>query len=162
MNKLYNNYILLYDTEKLLFNSIDQEKNILKKSKISRTANNSNIIIDEKGKIGYDKFDKENKEYKKRGKIEESRIYNGHLNNTAKINNNNSNTHLKLDNSINKSNKNYIYKDEKKNESNFFLYIRYKILCNNADNNFHIFNNFRIRILSEDHLIRNHLNIYNF
>ena len=47
-----------------------------------------------------------------------------------------------------KSYQKYDYKDndKKKNEGNFCYYIRYKFLCNKADNKFHIFNIFRIRI----------------
>ena len=51
--------------------------------------------------------------------------------------------------------------NEHKEESSFFHYIFYKLKCKRKNNFFYIYENFRIKIISEEHLIRNHLNIYN-
>ena len=163
INKLYNNYIILYDTENLLYNSINKEKNSRKKNKIHNGAQNVNSIINEITKIENNELKKE-KEYKKnkKNKIEndDTKIStNNYLNKTGKIGNSNSN--LKLDNDDNKKEKNNKNDNRIKNNRNFFDFIKYKLFCNKNGNYFRIYNNFRLKILSEEHLIRNHLNIYN-
>ena len=40
-------------------------------------------------------------------------------------------------------------------------FILFKLTCESKDNCFKIYNNFRKKLISEEHLIRNHLNIYN-
>ena len=49
---------------------------------------------------------------------------------------------------------------EKNKKSNFFGYILYLITCKKKNNFYKIYNDFREKIISEEHLIRNHLNIY--
>ena len=46
-------------------------------------------------------------------------------------------------------------------EKTFCNYILYKLTCGKKKDFFNIYKNFRIKIISEEHLIRNHLNIYN-
>ena len=58
----------------------------------------------------------------------------------------------------NEDNKNKIDKYKEKNFWSFFIY---KITCGKKDNNFKAYESFRTKIISEEHLIRNHLNIYN-
>ena len=53
--------------------------------------------------------------------------------------------------------KNYI--DDKNNI--FLSYVSFKFLCKKSKNYFYVYNNFREKIISEEHLIKNHLNIYN-
>ena len=48
-----------------------------------------------------------------------------------------------------------------KMEDNFLSYLIYKIPFNKKRYNFQIYENFRLKILSEEHIMRNHLNIYN-
>ena len=43
----------------------------------------------------------------------------------------------------------------------FFNYICFKLSCGKSKSFFKMYENFRIKIISEEHLIRNHLNIYN-
>jgi hypothetical protein len=45
-------------------------------------------------------------------------------------------------------------------KSNFFYYILYLIACKKKNSYYDIYNNFREKIISEEHLVRNHLNIY--
>ena len=40
-------------------------------------------------------------------------------------------------------------------------YICFKASCGKKKDLFKVYENFRIKIISEEHLIRNHLNIYN-
>ena len=42
----------------------------------------------------------------------------------------------------------------------FFSYICFKLSCGKNKSFFKIYENFRIKMISEEHLIRNHLNIY--
>ncbi len=161
INKLYNNYIILNDTKHLLNNSIHQEKNIHKKNRIHNSVNNVNNIINEKAKIENSELNKE-KEYKKynnkKRENEQNKIRsNSYLNKTSKSGY--SNCNLKLDNDLN--DKDYKNNDKTKKDKNFFDFIKYILKCNKNDNYFYIYDNFRIKILSEEHLIRNHLNIYN-
>ena len=160
LNKLYNNYVLLNDIEKLLFNNIYQEKNIVKENIIHKNAMNKNNIKDEKVKLEKDKLNKddENKKYKERKNAidnYESKMSNMHLYNT--VNNNNTKYNHKSISEQNIKDKKLIYDKNK----NFLDFIKYKLICIKSNNNFHIYYNIRIKILSEEHLIRNHLNIYN-
>ena len=49
---------------------------------------------------------------------------------------------------------------EKNKKSNFFGYIFYLISCKKKNSFYNIYNDFREKIISEEHLVRNHLNIY--
>ena len=58
----------------------------------------------------------------------------------------------------------YNYNDENekiKEKKNFCSYLYYRLTCGKENNNFKFFQKFRIKIISEEHLIRNHLNTYN-
>ena len=58
---------------------------------------------------------------------------------------------------INNDKEKYIIQKQKK----FFDYVCYKISCGKKKLYFQVYENFRTKIISEEHLIRNHLNIYN-
>ena len=49
---------------------------------------------------------------------------------------------------------------EKNKKSNFFGYIFYLITYKKKNCFYNIYNDFREKIISEEHLVRNHLNIY--
>ena len=49
---------------------------------------------------------------------------------------------------------------EKNKKSYFFGYILYLITCKKKNSFYNIYNDFREKIISEEHLVRNHLNIY--
>ena len=48
-----------------------------------------------------------------------------------------------------------------KRNNNFCKFIFYKLTCQKKQDNYKVYEKFRIKIISEEHLIRNHLNIYN-
>ena len=48
----------------------------------------------------------------------------------------------------------------KNNNKSFLEFILFKLSCNRKNNYFQIYSNFRIKIISEEHVIKNHLNIY--
>ena len=189
INLLYNKFIVLSDTEKLLNCSIIVEKNIMKK-----------IIKKEKEKEKEkEKKDKKEKKSEKEIKdITDKKRNNRHhmeikhtetkkmLNETSKIiiEDNNST----MDNEFTRSTQNIIKNNEKnintinnnlnnlkidlnikdtktknkhKGKINFLNYIFYKLNCKGKQKSFQIYEDFRIKLISEEHLIRNHLNVYN-
>ena len=66
-------------------------------------------------------------------------------NNNNKINNSNFENKLTLERRI----------------TQFFDFLLYEISCKRKKNYFKVYKDFRIKIISEEHLIRNHLNVYN-
>ena len=56
-----------------------------------------------------------------------------------------------------------MFKDNSKNKKAIKLsnYICFKISCKRKENYCKIYENFRTKIISEEHLIRNHFNLYN-
>ena len=172
LNKLYNSYIILSDTELLLRSSIDNEKKI-HKEKSHQYQNLKNklkgIEIDKKNKLSDNnrtsqtRINSENKvERKKRNKTA----------NEIAINNSKSNANIiitkdlegidKVKSDINISEKGKNDDKTKENsEVNFWNFILFRISCEKRKSFFNVYQKFRIKIISEEHLIRNHLNIYN-
>ena len=161
INKTYNNYIILSDTENLLSSSIYLERKIhLKKTIIRKSSkkmkNKENKEIS--SRVRYNSEISRNKiDEKKRGKdvskSKEDFITDFEINNKLELEKNNYQKNIKEDNNI--SNK------YKKRDKSFWNYIIYRLSCEKKHNSFTIYHNFRIKIISEEHLIRNHLNIYN-
>ena len=52
-------------------------------------------------------------------------------------------------------------KIKENSEVNFWNFILFRISCEKRKSFFNVYQKFRIKIISEEHLIRNHLNIYN-
>ena len=50
---------------------------------------------------------------------------------------------------------------EREKEKNFCGFLFFKFSFEKKENIFKVFNEFRIKMISEEHLIKNHLNIYN-
>ena len=172
INKLYNNYIVLCDSENLLFSTVDLEKYIYKKdsNKFRASKNKKNKIfntISEKGKISNEKQNMKNNKIINKTDSNISKSKNITFNNNDKdINNIDSNENEKskrklneLDNNSNlKVKENITFKSKKKK---FFLnYIFFKLTLEKKNSYFKMYENLRKRLLSEHHLIRNHLNIY--
>ena len=165
INYYYHNYILLFDTKKLLFSSIKMEKNHHK------NISNENKLIKKKIK-DLEKVKSDN-EYKKRNY--DRNKFNENIKNKKNNNKNEKDFSKNIDNNIIKNNtdidikklneieknKYIINKNKKKENTNFFNYIIYNYYCCKKNNPFKVYNDFRIKIISEEHLIKNHLNIYN-
>ena len=171
INNLYNHYIILSDTENLLYSSIHNEKLHYSKSGI---------------KFDYQKELKDLKSKKKSKQNEKDnnkRIFNNKNYKNERLNNEKvkSNSFSKSnefcltdkpDIKINKSQQNEKKENEKENDNkyeskstkkikSFMDYLIFRLSCNKKHNSFNIYQKFRIRILSEEHLIKNHLYIYN-
>ena len=161
INKLYNNYIVLCDTEDLLFSSIDLEKCIYKKdsNKLRASKGKKKYILkksSEKGKIIGEKPTMKNEKIVNKTDSNISKSKNFSFNN---IEINKSDEKLnELDNNTNKLNEIITFKSRRKKL--FLSYIFYQLTFEKKNTYFKTYENLRKKILSEQHLIRNHLNIY--
>ena len=169
INYLYNNYVVLSDTEALIHSSIHIEKNIHKKKSIQYKNIRNKIKDIEKKNKNHDKNksekvgNKTSSDKKDENNIDISRSKNNLTN--AEINGKDNfhfkqkfhfNSFLDKIDTINAVSKNYKNKD-----TSFLNYIYYMVTFKHQKKLFNIYENFRTKIMSEEHLIKNHLNIYN-
>ena len=161
INKLYNNYIVLRDTEDLLFSTIELERCIYKKdsNKFKASKNKMNYIL--KKSSEREKIINE-KPIAKNDKIVNKTDSNISKNKNFSFNNNEINKSIeklnKMDNNANKINEIIAFKS--KRTKIFLSYIFYILTFEKKNTYFKTYENLRKKILSEQHLIRNHLNIY--
>ena len=166
INRLYNNFITLCDTEKLLLSLINSEKinnmsiksikikknlsekNINKNNKKNREILNLNIM-DRKEDI----FEK-NKSDNKLDKSDNSFILSSYNNIPEKIKN-------KLINNENHNINKFETNNTKEKKDNFFDFLLFQFSCGKKTNSFQIYDNFRKTIISEECFIKNYLNICN-
>ena len=180
LNSLYNEFVVLSDTHILLHNSIYNEKNIFEDKNKYNKKFPKNIKELEKKMEKEKERDKEKKNKDIKNSSERKIFNNSNLKNNRidKSNNDFENTksnskivnaseeirkkfQLSL-NSIKETNN--LDKESKKipNEKySFCNYFLFKITCGKKNNYFNVYKHFRMKIISEEHLIRNHLNIYN-
>jgi len=168
INTLYNKFIILSDTEVLLHSFIHSEKH----SHDYKKKENKNQKIQKLKKLDNDKIKNDisktlHKERCNTEKINKN-IKNKKVNDTSYTNNNLSVSKEKVNISSEKlnykfNNKKYRYIDttKKLELTNFFYYLIFLITCRKKKNYFNFYREFRMKIISEEHLIRNHLNIYN-
>ena len=167
LNSFYNNYVVLNDTENLLNSSIFYEKNNINKKNIN--SHHEKKLHDIKKN-----HEKEKDKKKEKTDVNIERNRNKILKNSTDIDITKSNDFCIND----LRERNYKNKNSEKSENNkieekvkipnfnkktnrFWKYISFKLSINKNNNSFEIYKNFRIKIISEEHLIRNHLNIYN-
>ena len=182
INSIYNDYISLYDTSELLNFLIDKEKNPLKdenninKEQIKINLNNSSLTSNKEEDKKYEANITKNEEIfkMKPGCLP-------HLPQNGKKNIIKYSTHSEMfsDENMNSDGKkikncstrlpdeiidnNIINGNALENKKSYFFgYILYLITCKKKNNFYSIYNNFREKIISEEHLFRNHLKIYNF
>ena len=167
LNYFYHSYIVLSDTQILLSNLIQTEKGNI----------NTQRSIFQKLKSFKDIEDKNEKPTKKdkNGISSAARINNNKANKSKSINNpndeNSSNiniTNLKLKQVNYNIDRNKIKSLVLSNEntlktyhSTFYKFLLYKLSCDRKNKYYNVYHNFRIKIISEEHFIRSHLNIYN-
>jgi len=165
INTFYNNFIVLSDTESLLNSSIRTEKTISIKNEIERKRTRQKLRELKNEKINNKYSDNMNYSIEKptNKNIKNSRIDN----NLSKSNNNicaTSTDNIKSNHIDTKKIKNlnkYNNRAEREKDKNFCGFLFFKFLCGKKENIFNIYNEFRIKMISEEHLIKNHLNIYN-
>ena len=168
INRLYNNYIVLLDTENLLFSSIDSNNNKIKKvqdlpkEKINKNIKNNSKNISIKEKENKNKSQSRNEIVdKKQNESNNNKNIDVCFNNYEEAKND---YNHKLDKIFNKKttfNSDDIIISTKKETINFFTYFVYKLLCGKKYTYYRGFEEFRKRIISEEHLMKSHLNIYN-
>ena len=170
INYLYNNYIILSDTELLLHSLIHTEKTIHKKKSIElrnlqdkgkEIPKEKKINSNEMKKISTHKKDNEYKNLKPKKNKTESDIINTKDLSINKLSDLNEN--IKKKGKRKKLERMETLKDYSRyqNQKSFLNYFCYFISCSKRKQFFKVYQDFRIKIISEEHLIRNHLNIYN-
>ena len=182
INSTYNDYIALNDTSDLLNSLIDKEKNPLKngnnnnKEEIKIDLNNRSLTDNKEEDKKYETNENKNEEILKMKpnhlppiflKNDEKNVVKHSINSEMFSNNNMNSDGKKMENCSTKNTEDKIYNNivngnilEKNKKSNFFGYILYLITCKKKNNFYKIYNDFREKIISEEHLVRNHLNIY--
>jgi len=179
INSFFNKYIILKDTESLLFSSIHSEKKKVTK-KIKENKVSDKVKISDKMKNSerenINKFPVKN-DYKNKSNIKaRNNIIEENINSFSKSNNqlfnksenlaNNHMHHIQTNENENiteiKNNKTIERTNSlKKKVNKFFDFILYKIFCQKKFKWFKIYKSFRKKIISEEHLFKNHLNVYN-
>ena len=168
INTLYNKFIILSDTEILLHSFIHLEKNNhefkKKEHKNQKIRNLKDINNDKIDNNAAKTLHKESniaekiKNNKKDKKVNESSYTNNNLSASKEKVNINSE---KLNYKANNQKFSNIETTKKLELTNFFYYLIFLITCRKKKNYFNFYREFRMKIISEEHLIRNHLHIYN-
>jgi len=170
LNYLYNNYVVLSDTEMLLHSLIHTEKkNHRKKSIELRNLNNRIKETPKEKKINSNDI-KKSSDQRKFGETIDNRAKKNKTENYISYTKDQLNKKvedLTMDNGELGKRKNFekmkTFKDydRYKSEKSFCNYLCFFISCSKKKRFFKVYQDFRIKIISEEHLIRNHLNIYN-
>jgi hypothetical protein len=147
INLFYNNYKILSDSENLIYPSINQNIKMPNLSKNFQNYETNKSNNTEVGKIVNSK-----NELNENQKVIRS---NSNINNYAYI----KEKGYKEDSKIINHNENE-NKQIKKEKINFCSYFKYKIACNKNNNYIKLLEIFRKKIISEEHLIKNHLNVH--
>jgi hypothetical protein len=165
INKLYNKFITLCDTEELLFSLINSEKInkiSIKSIKIKNLAekNINNNIKKDRDILNLNSMDmKENKSEKNK-----SDIHLENSNNFFILNNFNNipdNFKKKLINDESQNINKIETINTKEKKENFFDFLLFNFACGKKTNGFQFYDKFRKKIISEECFIKNHLNLYN-
>ena len=169
LNRMYNKFIVLYDTEELLNSLITMEKkkhitesqklNSRSKKKkldendIKKNSSTKNFYGEEKKDINKTIINKSQNDIGKSGLRSNNPLFNSskgfeglktHISNVD----------------LGDFNKIETYKIDK-SKKNFWNYLCYRLSFRNKKKYFKIYENFRLKIISEEHFMKNHLNIYN-
>ena len=170
LNYFYNEYIILSDTSLLLNSSIEYEKKIHKSKLFQSHKTNKELKKSDKNKKNeikeYSHISRQNLNVVNKSENEDKK----EIKEKIKISENKKLfttkdcvlTEQKTENK--NEEKGNIYKEENKKENeknNFYDYLCFKLSCKKEKLVFRKYEKFRTKILSEEHLIRNHLNIYN-
>ena len=165
INKLFNKFTTLCDTEKLLLSLINSEKinNINIKSIKIKNLSEKNINYNNKKNkeiLNLNIMDRKEDIFERN----KSDIKLDKSDNFFILNSNN-NIPDKIKKKIINNENHYINKFEKNNteekKENFFDFLLFQLACGKKTNSFKIYDNFRKTIISEECFIKNHLNICN-
>ena len=162
INSFYNNYITIVNFQKLMSpfinkNNINSNNNNKFKN-INKNSNKNSSSISEKDiseNIELEKKSQSKKEISEKPK-EKSKA---NINNLTYI----KEKEYKNNSTILDSNENLEKVELKENEDKigtFIYYLFYKITCNKKNKSFQNYEKFRNKIMSEEHLLKNHLDVY--
>ena len=165
LNYFYNSYIVLSDTQILLSNLIQTEKgNIDSRRNFFQRLNNFKDVEDKKEKPK----EKDKNDFSSTTRINNSRTNKSVINpkdeNSSSINSTNSKIKQQKYNIDRNKIKSLVLSKEntlKNYHSSFYKFLLYKLSCDKKNKYYNVYYNFRIKIISEEHFIRSHLNIYN-
>ena len=169
LNRMYNNFIVLYDTEELLNSLITAEKKKHKKESQKLNSRSRMKKLDEKDlKKNSSRSNFYREEAKDKNKIRINKSQNDIGKSGLRSNNplfNSSKGFEGLKTHISNAdtgglNKIETYKIDK-SKKNFWNYLCYRLFFRKKNKYFKVYENFRLKIISEEHFMRNHLNIYN-
>ena len=165
LNYFYNSYIVLSDTQILLSNLIQTEKgNFDSRRNIFQRLNNFKDIEDK----NEEPKEKDNNIFSSTTRINNSKANKSAINpkdeNSSSINSTNSKIKQQKYNIDRNKIKSLVLNNEntlKSYHSSFYKFLLYKLSCDSKNKYYNVYHNFRIKIISEEHFIRSHLNIYN-
>ena len=168
INLSFNNYIVLSDTELLLNTSIHREKTInkyneLESQNLRKMKQLQKEKIKNKIKKSSDRNSLENTQSKNINDKNIKENINSKSYNICKTSYENINISKIQINLENNKDKNCFKNGNNRNQKNksFCNFLLFKFTCGKNDNSFRVYDEFRKRMISEEHLIKNHLNIYN-
>lgn len=166
LNYFYNSYIVLSDTQILLDNLIQTEKsNISTQKRIFQNLKNLKDIEDKNEKPKEkDKNDNNSTARMNNSKTNKSKsIINTKDENSSNINSSNVKVTQKSNIDRNKIKSLVLNKENtlRTFHSSFCNFLLYKLSCDKKNKYYSVYHSFRIKIISEEHFIRSHLNIYN-
>ena len=171
INTLYNKFIILSDTEVLLHSLLHSEKHNHKyknkehknqKIQKLKELDNDKMKDDITKTLHKEKYNNEKQNIKKKNEKEKKKNNTSYMNNNLFASKENINiSSEKLNNEVNNKKLRYIKITKKLELTNFFYYLIFLITCNKKKQYFKFYREFRMKIISEEHLIKNHLNIYN-
>jgi len=161
INSIYNKFIVLSDIEVLLNSIIHSEKHSNEKKKNEHKNSNDKIKEDITKTLHKERYYTEilnkNKKIGRDKKVNETSF----INNNLFVNKENINSSSEKLNYKDIKKFRYIDSTKKPELTSFFCYLIFLVTCRKKKQYFNFYREFRMKIISEEHLIRNHLNIYN-
>ena len=164
-NCFFNKYTTLINTEKLISPYLQKNTNEKKSQKNKIELRNIEINNDSNKTI-----EKCNENYEStKGQItEKQNIMNKNSNSNQEVNSLNNNAYINEDNNkfedtqiVNSKDENYNKNENGKKRFNFWKYRLYRLTWGKKYNYFKLYEDFRIKMISEEHIINNHLSVCN-
>jgi hypothetical protein len=153
LNCFFNKYIIMVNVEKMISPYLKKET--------KNNKNNIELSHLEPNKLDKTEFEKSKDQSNLKNQLSEKRnVINSNSNNNKSYLEENSN---KFDDTqIISSSKDINYVSNRKEKSfDFWSFRLYKITCGKKNNYFKLYEDFRIKIISEEHIINNHIKICN-